>query len=196
MTNSKLEAVLDYILNHASGAEFEVIVKAVERRRKDMGRFAKMGGKNPGAIAEAMAASLSEGVNQSIDNLKGSLKGFLERTIREQAPNASEREIQSVLEGILPDEKPEPKKGELPKEAIESALPPEAILLMLRDFIDYSLGQMAASKQTELWESVPSWPEKYWEAFPPALKSFVKAHLEGRMDGEDFWKAAFSVLGL
>ncbi len=68
--------------------------------------------------------------------------------------------------------------------------------MMLRDFTEYSLGLMAPSKQKELWDWMPRWQDMYWESFPAPIKNLVKARLEGRMEEEEFWKAALSILGL
>lgn len=199
MAKDELQSVLDFILNRAGETEFEVIVKACERRRRDMGKYAGLGGMNPGAMAERMAASLSQGVAGTMDGLRDTVRGFVERIIREKAPDATEEQIALLLDQYVPDP-PEPGRagdGEgLPEAATESGLPPEALALMLRDFTEYSLGLMPPSRQKELWDNLPRWQDQYWSAFPPALKSFIKARLEGRMDEESFWKASLSLLGL
>lgn len=195
MAKGELEAVLDFILNRASAAEFEVLTKACERRRRDLGKYAGLGGMNPGALAERMASSLTEGMDKTMDGLRGTVRGLVERIIRQNAPEATEEQVDALIEHYVPDPSQRPR-GQAGDEALESELPPEALMLMLRDFTDYSLGLMPPSRQKELWDNVPSWQEKYWEAFPPSLKSFVKARLEGRLDEEEFWKAVLSVLNL
>ena len=198
MAKGELESVLDYILNRAGETEFEVIVKACERRRKDMGRYAAMGGLNPGAMAGRMAASLTQGVGGTMDGLRDTVRGFVERIIREKAPEATDEQVEALLAHYVPDPAAREARDdeEAMREAGASALPAAALALMLRDFTEYSLGLMAPSRQKELWEQLPRWQDQYWEAFPPALKTFIKARLEGRMDEEEFWQASLSLLGL
>jgi hypothetical protein len=68
--------------------------------------------------------------------------------------------------------------------------------MMIRDFVDYSLGMMPPSKQQELWERMPDWQNLYWKTFSPEMKAFIKARLEGRLQEDEFWSAVFSILGL
>ncbi|MCK7503725.1 MAG: hypothetical protein MZV70_06145 [Desulfobacterales bacterium] len=54
--------MLDYILNKADQDEFEAIVKACERRRRDLSLFASIGGVNPERAARNTAQAV-EGVH-------------------------------------------------------------------------------------------------------------------------------------
>ncbi|MBU0926935.1 MAG: hypothetical protein KKA67_04255 [Spirochaetes bacterium] len=207
MGRSELESVVEYILNRASPGEFEVIAKACERRRRDMGKYAGLGGVNPGALAEKMAASVRQGVDSSLEGLRDTVRDYVARIVRRQEPNASDEEIEAILDQCLPDRsgpssgapsgapgRGDPEGGEGGRGA--EALPPEAVVMMIRDFCDFSLGMMPPSKQQELWEGIPQWQDAYWSAFSPELRAFVKARLEGRLREDEFWSAVFSVLGL
>lgn len=191
MAKSELQTVVDYILNKASPGEFEVIVKACERRRHDMGKYAGLGGLNPGALAEKMAASVQEGLSSSNAGLRDSVREYVARLVRQKEPGASDEQIEAMLDQILPDHTLNESQHNLSDE-----LPPEAVMMMVRDFCDYSLGLMPPSKQQELWEGIPQWQDQYWKVFPPEIKAFVKARLEGRLQEDEFWSAVFSVLGL
>ena len=195
MSKSELQAVVDYILSKASPGEFEVVVKACERRRRDMGKYAGLGGVNPGALAEKMAASVREGVESSMDGLRNTVRDYVARIVRQKEPGASDEEIEALLDQCLPDRSAEDTSGG-PGMLDDSGLPPEAIAMMARDFCDYSLGMMLPSKQRELWERIPDWQDAYWKVFPPEIKAFVKARLENRLAEDEFWSAVFSVLGL
>jgi hypothetical protein len=211
-----LKVILDFILNRADEAELEVIAKALERRRQDMARFAGMGGLNPGALAERMAASINQGVQGSMDSLRLTVRNYVEQIIRRNAPEASEDQIEELLDHYVGDAEAR-VLGEQGNDAPgfvagagsrtaglvdydgglpDTQLPPEALLLMVRDFYDYSLGLMPPSKQKELWDAMPRWQELYWEAFPAELKALIKARLEERLTEEDFWRAILSLLGL
>lgn len=198
MTKSELQAVVDYILNKAGPGEFEVIVKACERRRHDMGKYAGLGGLNPGALAEKMAASVQEGLSSSNAGLRDSVREYVARLVRQKEPDASDEQIEAMLDQVLPDRSASGPGGvgTPSRPGISDELPPEAVMMMVRDFCDYSLGLMPPSKQQELWEGIPQWQDQYWKVFPPEIKAFVKARLEGRLQEDEFWSAVFSVLGL
>ncbi|HOZ71577.1 MAG TPA: hypothetical protein PLI66_03495 [Spirochaetales bacterium] len=194
MSRKELEAALDFILNRADPSEFEVLAKACERRRRDMGKYAGLGGLNPGALADKMAASVQEGVGRSLDGLRDTLRDYVARLVRQKEPGATDEQIEALLDECLPD-RSDPSSGARDVPAADS-LPPEAVAMMVRDFVDYSLGLMPPSRQRELWEGLDAWQDKYWQAFSPELRAFVKARLEGRLAEDEFWSAVFSLLGL
>ncbi|MBU0934550.1 MAG: hypothetical protein KKI09_11090 [Spirochaetes bacterium] len=208
----ELPAVLDFILNHASEAELEVVTKALQRRRQDMGRFAAMGGLNPGAMASRMASSINEGIQGSMESLRRTVRSYVEELIRRNAPEATEAQVEALLDhyvgqaeasvlGRSRNSESEYEAGgpglvDMDGRIPDSGLPADAQLMMVRDFCDYSLGMMPAGKQQELWEWMSNWQDLYWDAFPPALKSLIKARLEERLDEEAFWRAVLTLLGL
>jgi hypothetical protein len=198
MAKEELGTVLDYILNKADEAEFEVIVKACERRRQDIGRYAKLGGLSPGALAGQMADTVQQGLSVSMDVIRQTVRGFVVDLIRQEAPEASEEDIARLLEHYLPERGAEPALPGSPGlvDVDAARLPPEALAVMAEEFLSYSLGAMPPSQQKELWDSLADWQDKYWESFPPALKALIKARVEGRLDDDQFWKAALTTLGL
>jgi len=206
MGRKELEAVVDYVLNGATEAEFEVVVKACERRRREGGMFAKLGGTalggtGPTAMAGMMSASVNAGIQATMGGMRESMREYVEKIIRRHAPEASDEQVAMLLDQYAPrhpEGGPAPgtdPEGELAA-ASASGLPPEALALMIRDFTSYALGFMPPSRQQELWENVPGWQDRYWDAFPPAVKAFVKARLEDRLDEEEFWRAVLGLLGL
>ncbi len=192
MARNELEAMVDFILNKAEPGEFEVIAKACERRRRDMGRYAGLGGLNPGALAGKMAASVQEGLDSSVAGLRNTVRDYVARIVRQKEPGASDEEIEALLDQVLPDRSEQSGGGH----DDGANLPPEAMVMIVRDFCDYSLGMMPPSRQQELWEGIPEWQDQYWKSFSPEIKAFVKARLEDRLDEEAFWSAVFSVLGI
>ena len=191
MSRETLRSVLDYILNKASEDEFEAIVKACERRRRDLTLFASIGGVNPERAARNAAEAVESSMGASMDGIRQMIRDFVADIIRKDAPEVTEDQMKELLEAYVPE--PETRKA---SERTSSPIPPEALLKMVKDFTDYSLGLMAPSAQQSLWERMPRWKEEYWEAFPPELKAFIKAFLENRIDAQTFWGAVYSVLGL
>jgi hypothetical protein len=191
MSREELQSVLDFILNRADDSEFEVIAKACERRIKDKTAFASLGGEGPGAMARRMADELQRGVGATMENVRASVQDFVTDIIRKNAPEITEAQLATLLEEYIP------SPGGAKRSAPQSpSVPPEALVGMVRSFVEYSEGRMAPSRQQELWESSPRWEEEYWAAFPAEVKALVKAYLEGKIDGDTFGTALLSVLKL
>lgn len=191
MPRKELEAILDYILNKADEAEFEVIVKACERRRNDRSAFAKIGGLGPNAAAHKMADSIQEQMGCSLDSIRTTVKDYVADIIRQNAPEITEEQLEELLDAYVPDPGKAGKRKPKP-----SPYPPEALLSMARQFVEYSEGRMAPSRQREIWEQMPRWQDEYWAAFPPEMKALIKGYLEGKLDGDTFNTALLSLLGL
>lgn len=189
MSRKELEFVLDFILNKADAGEFEVIAKACQRRGRDIKAFESLGGEGPGAMARRMAGELQSSVGATMESVRGTVRGFVADIIRKNAPEVSDEQLAALLDEYAP-----PPGAE--RAAAASSLPPQALLGMVRSFVEYSRGAMAPSRQRELWESSPSWKDEYWAAFPPEVKALVKAYLEGAIDDEVFGSAVLTVLGL
>jgi len=189
MPRRELEAVLDYILNKADSNEFEVILKACERRNRDKSAFASLGGEGTGAMARRMASELEKGVGASMESVRSTVRLFVADIIRKNAPEVTEEQLAALLDEYAPP--PGKRKAAPPLD-----LPPEAVLEMVRSFVAYSEGRMPPSRQEELWAQNPRWQDEYWEAFPAEVKALVKAYLEGRIDGDTLGTALLSLLGL
>ncbi|GAB1432108.1 hypothetical protein MASR2M29_07330 [Spirochaetota bacterium] len=191
MSREELGKVLDFILNKANHAELEAIIKAVERRRQDEGRYAALDGLNPAALATKMADYVQSGVEESMEGLRQSLKDYIERIVRQKEPGISAEQLGQMLDACLPD------RSKMNNSSVhDSELSSELLAAMVRDFCDYSLGRMPVSKQKELWDYMGDWKNIYWNAFPPSIKAVIKAFLEGRLGEEEFWKAVFSIAGM
>lgn len=194
MARSQLATILEFILNQADDAEFEVIKSACERRIRDRTAFASLGGEGPGAMARRLASELEVGVGATMESVRATMKGFVADIVRKHAPEVSEEQLAAILEEYLSDA----KGRAAPKDVAETeqSLPPEAILGMVRSFVAYSEGRMPPSQQQELWETNPRWQDQYWAAFSGEIKTLVKAYLEGRINGDTFGTALLSLLKL
>lgn len=211
MSRKSLEAILHYILNEADDAELEVISKALERRKQDATRYAALGGFNPGAMAERMSASINQSLNESLESIRETVRDYVAEIIRKNAPDITDEELSVLLDhyvGYAEAEKAQHagvntsemhtahEIGVVDYDAQRTGLPPEAMLSMVRDFVEYSTGAMPPSKQKELWDWMASWKDNYWKVFPDTIKALIKALLEGRLDADEFWRAVVSFLGL
>lgn len=183
MARNELEAALDYILNRADESEFEVIVKAVERRHRDM-RFTPGGGGSPKRVAGEMARSISEGVGANMEGLREIIRGYVEDIVRKAAPGIGEEELTVLLEHWGAGQGVQAGKAKA-----QGSLPPEALRSMVKQFVSFSTGAMPPSEQKYLWQEMPRWQEEYWKAFPPEIKALVDGLLKGKIASEQFWPA-------
>jgi len=200
MPRKELEAVLDYILNKADGRELEVIVKACERRRRDTTLFASLGGEGPSAMARRMAGELEKGTGATMESVRATVRSFVADIIRKNAPEIGEEELERLLDEYAPPpgarDRSRPGPGAGGGVAEGAGLPPAALLAMVRSFVEYAEGDMAPSRQRELWERNTRWQDEYWAAFPAEVKALVKAYLDGRIDATTFTTGLLSVLGV
>lgn len=195
MSRKELEAILDYILNKADEAEFEVIMKACERRAKD-NSFARVNGMGPLGNAKQLAASVEKQMGYSLDGIRGTVRGYVAEMIRREAPDISEADLNALLEAYVPDPAKAQAAEAKRKTEKASSIPPEVLLQMVTQFVEYSSGEMAPSRQQSLWEQMPRWQDEYWETFSPEIKALIKGYLEGKLDGDSFTTAVLSILGL
>lgn len=189
MEKDELRRTLDYIMNTASDGEFEVIVKAVMRRQRDSRLFSKSGGMNPERLAKEMSADIGRRFGADSDSLRATVRGFVADLIRKEAPEIAEADLEKLLDMYG-------KGGPGATGAAKKDLPPQAVLSMLKQFMDFSTGAMAPSEKQYLWEAMPRWQDEYWDSFEPELKALVTGALKGKIGIEEFWTAVYSILGL
>ena len=212
MSRAELQKVLDFILNRADEKEFEVIRKACERRNRD-GAFAAIGSSSSTVMAKKMAESVETTMGSSLESVRSMSRNFVADLIRKQEPGIGDEELAALVEHYLPSGAAgrasptggpgEPgrkddsgREGSTTGRAADFGLPAEMLLAMARDFVSYSEGTMAPSRQKELWDEMPRWQDEYWKALPPEIKAIVKAYLEGTIDAKTFTSALLSLLEL
>ena len=47
-------------------------------------------------------------------------------------------------------------------------------MLMIRQFVAYSLGRMPAAEERELRAAMQNWPESYWEVFSEETRTLIR----------------------
>ncbi|MEI6873768.1 MAG: hypothetical protein WCL50_01425, partial [Spirochaetota bacterium] len=107
MSRSELESVLDFIMNRASEAEFEVLRKACERRLRDGGAFAAIGSSSSTAMAKRMAADVDGMMGSSLDSIRETMRGFVEDLVRKHAPEISDGQLDELVASYLPAKGPQ-----------------------------------------------------------------------------------------
>ena len=182
MSEEKLHAVIDFILNQADEREIEAISASIERRQADL----KLPGThNIGKMAQNMASSINRQVESSVGQVRDIVKGAVADIIRKEAPELSEEQVEQLLQAWIPGE------GEH-QNSPSGGLPGDVLLTMIKQFIKYSTGSMSVAEQNSLAEAITDWPKKYWEKFPGKIQELLSKFLKGQMDSDVFWNAVQS----
>jgi hypothetical protein len=164
MANSELVRVMDFILNRCDEQAIDAVAAAVVRRRKELSMF---GGAANLPDTKKMARELSGQINAgaSIEGLRETVRDMAVRIIRREAPELTDEQIAELTTAWIPG-----GGGELPA---------ELLLEMIDQFVSFSAGSMSAAEDKKLRSEMGAWPERYWKAFPGAVKLIVKDYLNG-----------------
>ena len=179
MANQELAQTLDYILNHCNERDIEAVAAAVIRRRRDIAMFGSMPAiPDPHRMAGEIMSQLN--IEESIESLKNTVRDYAIRIIKQQAPELSDKQIEELTRSWIPGEQSSEQSPS------EQSLPRDLLTSMIAQFVSFSLGRMEEDEDCALRRDIGPWPEKYWKAFPPIIRSLVTDFLKGEMDEADF----------
>jgi hypothetical protein len=171
MANPELVKTLDYILNRCDEAAIEAVAAAVVRRRRDLTMF---GGSQNLPDPRQMARELSGQINigASIEGLRESIRSMAVRIIKQEAPELTDAQIDELTRAWIPGPEAADRDS-------ENAIPQDLLLSMIDQFTAFSRGQMSKAEDAGLREELGPWPERYWKAFPPAIRLIITDYLKG-----------------
>ena len=179
MDDPELVKALDYILNHSNEASIEVLAESIVRRRRDLTIFHATGATpDPRRMASEITKQINDGVGGGIESMKKSIRDMMVRIIKENAPELSEGQIDELCQAWLPEHPSENEKKE--------ALPRDMLLSMIDQFVSFSRGTMKSSTDKNLRDEMGAWPQKYWDAFPPVIRSIITEFLKGKITEKEF----------
>jgi hypothetical protein len=182
MARQELIQVLDFILNRCSGAEIEAVAAAVVRRRKDIEMFGDAAHvPDPGRLAKEMSSQLN--LEGAIEGLSKSVRDFAIRTIRQEAPELSDAQIEELTRTWIPG--PGGKKSAKGGGA-QSGIPRNILASMIDQFVSFSVGRMEEEEDAALRKEMGPWPDKYWKSFPQVIRLLITDFLKGEMEESDF----------
>lgn len=176
MADAELVKVLDYILNRCGAAEIEPIAAAVVRRKRDLAMFGDAGVADPVRWAKKAAAQLAGNAGASLDSVRDTVRNLAADMLRKEAPELSEAQLDELLGAWIPAGDAESGRR----------LPPDALTGMARQFVAYSRGTMSANEDASLRGELGEWSKKYWESFPPVVRSVVAEYVRGGIDADAF----------
>ena len=187
MADPELVQTLDYILNRCDAASIEVLAEAVVRRRRNLSVFNVVGGiPDPEELAKEISEKINAGTGGGIEAMRNSVREMAIRIIREHAPELSDSQIDELCQAWV-------GGGESEK---EGALPNDALLSMIEQFVSFSRGEMRKSVDEGLRKEMGAWPERYWNAFPSVIRQIITDFLKDRISEKDFKSKVKIALGL
>jgi len=190
MADQGLLQALDYILNKSNEASIEALAEAVVRRRRDLTVFSTIGNMpDPSRMAKEITAKINDGVGGSIDNMKKSVQDMIVRLLKQHAPELNDKQIDELCQAWLPD-------GLGTKQGVSGNLPPDVLLSMVEQFVSFSHGEMRESVDKNLREQMGAWPQRYWNSFPPVIRSIITDYLKNKISDKDYKNQIKIALGL
>jgi hypothetical protein len=175
MADPELVRVMDYILNRCDEGAIDAVSAAVVRRRRELAMFGGAANlPDPRKMAREISGQVNAGAN--IDGLRETVRNMAVRIIRKEAPELTDEQIAELTAAWIPG------GGE---SADEKNIPPDMLLEMVDQFVNYSTGRMNEDEDKRLRSGLGAWPERYWKAFPQVIKLIIKDLLDGEItEGE------------
>lgn len=175
MADPELVKVLDYILNRSDEASIEAVAAAVVRRKRDLSLFGSAGIPDPKQFAHSIATRLGSGAE--LKGIQNTVMDMACEILRKEAPELTDGQMRELMESWAPSLSENAKKESLPADVLGS---------MIAQFIAYSDGTMDQNEERSLREQLGSWPERYWQAFPPVIRSYITEYLNGELTEKEF----------
>ncbi len=170
--HSKVAEMIEFILNHATRYELDILGEAFKKR---MERERGLGKLDFQHMARTMAEGLTKQMGMDTNNIHEMSRRLVSDMILKETPEISERELKVLLDQWLPG-----KTG-----GKGAGLPKEMLLAMITQFINYSSGKMSAEEKKQFPRG---WTEKYWNAFDPDVQRLIKGHLTDKIGQNEFWR--------
>ena len=181
MADPELIKVLDYILNRSDEASIEVLAAAVVRRRKDIALFGgAINMPDPQRMATELSAKINASLGTGVEGLKNSVRDMARRIIKQEAPDLTDEQITELTGAWIPD------TGKNAAAGASSPLPRDLLASMIDQFVTFSRGDMSAAEDKQLRDEMGTWPQMYWKAFPPLIRSIISDYLKDTISSKEF----------
>jgi len=179
MPDPELIQTLDYILNRSNEASLDAVAAAVERRQKDFRVNGAISGMpDPQRMAKEISGKINSSINASIGGLKESVREMVVGLIKEKAPDLTDEQVEVLSRTWISPVKSKESKVSLPRDMLIS---------MIEQFVSFSMGTMDKSIENNLRQELGAWPERYWKAFPPVIRSIVSDYLKDKITEREFY---------
>ena len=128
-----------------------------------------------------MAREVSSQINigASIEGLKQTIRSMAVQIIKREAPELTGAQIDELTRAWIPG--PE-TAGSGPGNKARRDL----LFSMTDQFVAFSRGKMSKIEEKSLRDELGSWPERYWNAFPPVVRLIITDYLKGETGEKEF----------
>ena len=182
MANPELIQALDYILNRSDEASIEVLAAAVVRRRRDIALFGDaVNMPDPRRMAHDMQSHINASIGAGVDDMRVAIREMTIRIIRREAPELTDEQAAELCRAWIP----EPGKNAGSATA-SSQIPRDLLSSMIQQFVAFSLGTMSRAEDQQLRDELGAWPERYWKAFPPVIRSIITDYIKERITENEY----------
>ncbi|MCL2443364.1 MAG: hypothetical protein FWD13_07870 [Treponema sp.] len=190
MADPGLLQALDYILNKSNEVSIDALAEAVARRRRDLTIFNAVGNiPDPQRMAKDITERVNTGISGGIESMRKSVQDMIIKLLKEHAPELNEKQVNELCQAWLPD-----RAGT--NEGSSDNLPPDVCLAMIEQFVSFSHGEMKESVDKNLRDEMGAWPQRYWDSFPPVVRSIISDYLKNKISEKDYKSRIVLALGL
>jgi len=172
--NKKAEKIIEEFMRDAGPdeiRELEFLLK--QRDGKGSGpRRDHKGTMDLSSMARDTADAVRKQLGVTEKMIQETARNLVVSLARQYQPDITDRELSALLTEMLP------------SFAASKKLPPDILLAMVEQFVEFSTGGMIPE---DAGENPAEWIERYWREFPGDVRSLIRAYLNGESDSRVFW---------
>ena len=136
-----------------------------------------------------MAESINSSIAASLDGVRKTFRSFAADMLQKEAPELSAEQAAILVDSWIPaNGSYDGKLRPVAKNKKISGLPSDVLYKMIIQFVSYGIGEMSQKENKELKDTVGNWTEKYWEHFPPQIRTKIKSFINGEITSGEFQK--------
>lgn len=192
-SRSPLEYCVDFILNTCSAKDLDLIIAAVERKKKRLSGEISF---DPEAASKRISEQIMTSIQKGMDGMSESLKSFSADLIAKEAPELSKEQAASLIENWIPDMSFDGSVKSIAKSGKVNGIPSELLYEMVLQFVSFGIGEMSKESEAALKNEMGDWQAKYWKKFPKKIKESIKVFFDGKTTYGEFIKTLKSLLAI
>ncbi len=170
------EKILSEYLKTASPEERRELLALLESRESCAGKALPRANSPFGPQAKQMAQKIQEQLGITTENIKQTAVSLVIQLAKQHKPNITDAELEALISEMVP--------GSGYARAA-AKLPPEVLQTMVLHYITDLEGREPPS----CGQGLPhGWQNKYWQVFPPEVKSLIESYTKGRITRKTFWR--------
>lgn len=173
MQNPELDKAIQFVMKRATQPQLEMLRQAIDSRlgvrpaTTESLDFKDMAAKTISGLKGKYSAGTADQVHEMTKRMVAGM-------LRSKEPNLSEMELEILIEKMVPN----PQKA---AQGQETGIPKDILFQMISQFSNFAIGEMPDKELKDLKESLPEWPQKYWDIFSNSTKGLIRDLIEGKL---------------